>query len=83
MVNALTEMRLSRTRIHLPLHLGLLAQAQHHAGQREGAVDTLRTLLAVVEHHREYVYLNSALPATLLLDGLLGKETRKASGAVD
>ncbi|WNI28144.1 BTAD domain-containing putative transcriptional regulator [Streptomyces sp. ITFR-6] len=83
MVNALTEMRLSRTRIHLPLHLGLLAQAQHHAGQREGAVDTLRTLLAVVEHHREYVYLNSALPATLLLDKLLGKGTRKASGAVD
>ncbi|MFJ6805588.1 BTAD domain-containing putative transcriptional regulator [Streptomyces anulatus] len=79
MVNALTEMRLSRTRIHLPLHLGLLAQAQHHAGQREGAVDTLRTLLAVVDHHREYVYLNSALPATLLLDSLLGKETRKAS----
>ncbi|MGW3953011.1 BTAD domain-containing putative transcriptional regulator [Streptomyces sp. NPDC004752] len=83
MVNALTEMRLSRTRIHLPLHLGLLAQAQHYAEQREGAVDTLRTLLAVVEHHREYVYLNSALPATLLLDKLLGKETREARGAVD
>ncbi|MEU8698865.1 BTAD domain-containing putative transcriptional regulator [Streptomyces sp. NPDC048680] len=83
MVNALTEMRLSRTRIHLPLHLGLLAQAQHYAEQREGAVDTLRTLLAVVEHHREYVYLNSALPATLLLDKLLGKEVREAAGAVD
>ncbi|MGW6290969.1 BTAD domain-containing putative transcriptional regulator [Streptomyces sp. NPDC055107] len=83
MVNALTEMRLSRTRIHLPLHLGLLAQAQHHAGQREGAADTLHTLLAVVEHHREYVYLSSALPATLLLDELLGKETRKASGVAD
>ncbi|MFD3981002.1 BTAD domain-containing putative transcriptional regulator [Streptomyces griseus] len=83
MMNALTEMRLSRTRIHLPLHLGLLAQAQHLAEQREGAVDTLRTLLAVVEHHREYVYLNSALPSTLLLDELLGKETREAVGAVE
>ncbi|MFI7291897.1 BTAD domain-containing putative transcriptional regulator [Streptomyces anulatus] len=83
MMNALTEMRLSRTRIHLPLHLGLLAQAQHLAEQREGAVDTLRTLLAVVEHHREYVYLNSALPSTLLLDELLGKETREAAEAVD
>ncbi len=83
MMNALTEMRLSRTRIHLPLHLGLLAQAQHLAEQREGAVDTLRTLLAVVEHHREYVYLNSALPSTLLLDELLGKEIREAVGAVE
>lgn len=83
MVNALTEMRLSRTRIHLPLHLGLLAQAQHHAEQREGATDTLRTLLAVAEHHHEYVYLHSALPATLLLDELLGKEMREAAGAVD
>lgn len=83
MMNALTEMRLSRTRIHLPLHLGLLAQAQHLAEQREDAVDTLRTLLAVVEHHREHVYLNSALPSTLLLDELLGKETREAVGAVE
>ncbi|MFH9266922.1 BTAD domain-containing putative transcriptional regulator [Streptomyces sp. NPDC017546] len=83
MMNALTEMRLARTRIHLPLHLGLLAQAQHLAEQREGAMDTLRTLLAVVEHHREYVYLNSALPSTLLLDELLGKETREAAGAVE
>ncbi|NEE19340.1 hypothetical protein G3M58_74360 [Streptomyces sp. SID7499] len=46
-------------------------------------MDTLRTLLAVVEHHREYVYLNSALPSTLLLDELLGKETREAVGAVE
>ncbi|MER5556856.1 AAA family ATPase [Streptomyces sp. NPDC002793] len=80
MRNALTEMRLSRTKLHLPLHLGLLAQAQHHAGQREGAVDTLRTMLAVVEHQREYVYLNSALPATHLVDRFLGKEMREVTG---
>ncbi|WP_405688203.1 AAA family ATPase [Streptomyces sp. NBC_01387] len=74
MRNSLAELRRSRTNIRLPLHLGLLAQAQHHAGQREDAVDTLRTMVAVVEHRREYVYLNSALPATHLLHELLGPE---------
>ncbi|MFJ4742452.1 BTAD domain-containing putative transcriptional regulator [Streptomyces sp. NPDC088775] len=75
MKNALAELRRSRTNIRLPLHLGLLAQAQHHAGQREDAVDTLRTMVAVVEHRREYAYLNSALPATHLLHELLGPES--------
>ncbi|MCX4966611.1 AAA family ATPase [Streptomyces sp. NBC_00654] len=75
MKNALAELRLSRTHIRLPLHLGLLAQAQHRAGQREDAVDTLRTMVAVVEHRREYVYFHSALPATQLLHELLGKDT--------
>ncbi|MER5370279.1 BTAD domain-containing putative transcriptional regulator [Streptomyces sp. NPDC002722] len=75
MKNSLAELRQSRTNIRLPLHLGLLAQAQHHAGQREDAVDTLRTMVAVVEHRREYVYLNSALPATHLLHELLGPES--------
>ncbi|MFJ4966510.1 BTAD domain-containing putative transcriptional regulator [Streptomyces sp. NPDC088729] len=80
MRRALSEMRLSRMKIHLPLHLGLLAQAQHHAEQREGAMDTLRTMLAVVEHQREYVYLNSALPATHLVDQLLRTEMPVATG---
>lgn len=75
MRNSLAELRLSRTHIRLPLHLGLLAQAQHHAGQREDAVDTLRTMVAVIEHRSEYVYLHSALPATRLLHELLGKDT--------
>ncbi|MEE1769448.1 BTAD domain-containing putative transcriptional regulator [Streptomyces sp. JV185] len=78
MKNSLAELRQSRTTIRLPLHLGLLAQAQHHAGQREDAVDTLRTMVAVVEHRREYVYLNSALPATHLLHELLGPESAEA-----
>ncbi|MFF9593536.1 BTAD domain-containing putative transcriptional regulator [Streptomyces sp. NPDC014646] len=72
MRDALAELRLSGTRIRQPLHLGLLAQAQHHVGQVEEAVDTLRTLLAVVELRSEYVYLHSALPATRLLRDLLG-----------
>ncbi|MFF2960216.1 BTAD domain-containing putative transcriptional regulator [Streptomyces sp. NPDC057963] len=72
MRDSLAELRLSGTRIRLPLHLGLLAQAQHHAGKREDAVDTLRTMVAVVELRREYVYLHDALPTTRLLRELLG-----------
>ncbi|WP_335934939.1 BTAD domain-containing putative transcriptional regulator [Streptomyces sp. PTD5-9] len=72
MRDSLAELRLNGTRIRQPLHLGLLAQAQHHAGELEDAVDTLRTLVAVVELRREYVYLHSALPATRLLRELLG-----------
>ncbi|MFB6877494.1 BTAD domain-containing putative transcriptional regulator [Streptomyces sp. NPDC056323] len=78
MKTSLAELRRSRTNIRLPLHLGLLAQAQHRAGQREDSVDTLRTMVAVVEHRREYVYLNSALPTTHLLHELLGPESAEA-----
>ncbi|MEU7163988.1 BTAD domain-containing putative transcriptional regulator [Streptomyces morookaense] len=70
---SLDELRLSRSHLRLPLHLGLLGQAQHRAGQREEAKETFRKLLAVVGHRREHVYLDPALPATRLLHELLGR----------
>ncbi|MFH8410888.1 ATP-binding protein [Streptomyces sp. NPDC018019] len=73
MDTSLTELRPSRTQLRLPLHLGLLAQAQHHAGRRDDATATLRKMLAVIEHRREHVYLHPALPATTLLHDLLGR----------
>ncbi|KJK56879.1 AfsR/SARP family transcriptional regulator [Saccharothrix sp. ST-888] len=65
------ELRGSRARLRHPLHLGLLAQAQHHAGRPEEARATLRTLLAAVDQRREHVYLHPALPSTGLLHSLL------------
>jgi DNA-binding SARP family transcriptional activator/tetratricopeptide (TPR) repeat protein len=70
---SMAELRLSRTNLRLPLHLGLLGQAQHRAGRRKEARDTLRKMLAVIEHRREHIYLHTALPATRLLDELLGR----------
>ncbi|MFI2238283.1 ATP-binding protein [Streptomyces chrestomyceticus] len=70
---SLAELRPSRSHLRLPLHLGLLAQAQHHAGRRDDATATLRKMLAVIEHRREHVYLHPALPATALLHDLLGR----------
>ncbi|MDF2255071.1 BTAD domain-containing putative transcriptional regulator [Streptantibioticus ferralitis] len=69
---SMAELRLSRTNLRLPLHLGLLGQAQHHAGRAKEAQDTLRRMLAVIEHRREHVYLHTALPASRLLHELLG-----------
>ncbi|GCD33088.1 SARP family transcriptional regulator [Streptomyces chrestomyceticus JCM 4735] len=73
MQTSLAELRPSRSHLRLPLHLGLLAQAQHHAGRRDDATATLRKMLAVIEHRREHVYLHHALPATALLHDLLGR----------
>ncbi|KOU53769.1 transcriptional regulator [Streptomyces sp. WM6378] len=73
MQSALAELRPSRTHLRLPLHLGLLGQAQHHAGRQEDARNTLHKMLAVVEHRREHTYLHPALPPTRLLHTLLGR----------
>lgn len=72
MHSSLAELRGSSTRLRHPLHLGLLGQAQHHAGREEEAKATFRTLLAAVEQRREHVYLHPSLPATPLLHDLLG-----------
>ncbi|ARZ71652.1 transcriptional regulator [Streptomyces albireticuli] len=78
MRTSLDELCPSRTHLRLPLHLGLLGQAQFHAGHREEAADTLRRMLAVVERRREYVYLDPALPATRLLHELVGRGAAEA-----
>ncbi|MFD4697910.1 BTAD domain-containing putative transcriptional regulator [Streptomyces niveus] len=72
MRESLTGLDRSRTRIRLPLHLGLLGQAQEHAGRREDAEATLRRMVAIIELRQEHVYLHPALPTTGLLHELLG-----------
>ncbi|MFF7725373.1 BTAD domain-containing putative transcriptional regulator [Streptomyces sp. NPDC008001] len=69
---SLAELRRSNTRLRHPLHLGLLGQAQHHAGRPEEATATFRALLSAVEQRGEHVYLHEALPATHLLREHLG-----------
>lgn len=69
---SLADLDRSRTRIRLPLHLGLLGQAQHHAGRREDAEATLRRMATTIERRQEHVYLHTALPTTRLLHELLG-----------
>ncbi|MEV4502154.1 BTAD domain-containing putative transcriptional regulator [Streptomyces klenkii] len=78
MRTSLDELCPSRTRVRLPLHLGLLGQAQFHSGRRVEATETLRRMLAVVERRREYVYLDPALPATRLLHELVGRSAAEA-----
>ncbi|WP_406473077.1 BTAD domain-containing putative transcriptional regulator [Streptomyces platensis] len=73
MHSSLAELRNSRTHLRRPLHLGLLAQAQHHAGRTEDAKTTFRALLAAVGQSNEHVYLRPELPATRLLHDLLGR----------
>ncbi|WP_240351275.1 BTAD domain-containing putative transcriptional regulator [Streptomyces olivoreticuli] len=75
---SLTGLRGCNAHIRHPLHLGLLGQAQHHAGRTEEARTTFRTLLAAVERHREHVYLHASLPATRLLHDLLGRGAAEA-----
>ncbi|MEW2033367.1 BTAD domain-containing putative transcriptional regulator [Streptomyces roseifaciens] len=77
---SLAELRRSSTLLRHPLHLGLLGEAQHHAGRPEEARETFRALLAAVEQRGEHVYLHEALPATRLLRDLLGSG---AAGAVE
>ncbi|WP_330318917.1 BTAD domain-containing putative transcriptional regulator [Streptomyces platensis] len=71
--SSLAELRNSRTHLRRPLHLGLLAQAQHCAGRTEDAKTTFRALLAAVGQSNEHVYLHPELPATRLLHDLLGR----------
>ncbi|WP_030671030.1 BTAD domain-containing putative transcriptional regulator, partial [Streptomyces rimosus] len=79
MHTSIAELRPSRSHLRLPLHLGLLAQAQHHVGRRDDAAATLRKMLAVIEHRRERVYLHPALPATTLLHDLLGRQVTETA----
>ncbi|WP_235488961.1 BTAD domain-containing putative transcriptional regulator [Streptomyces roseoverticillatus] len=78
---SLAELRRSSTRLRHPLHLGLLGQAQYHAGRPEEAKTTFRTLLSAVEQRGEHVYLHEALPATRLLHDLLGTAAAEAASA--
>ncbi|MFE3765941.1 BTAD domain-containing putative transcriptional regulator [Streptomyces sp. NPDC059104] len=83
---SMDRLRGSRTLLRHPLHLGLLGQAQHHAGRREEARDTFHALLGAVEERREDVYLHPALPATELIrtlldpDGTVSSPRRGSSG---
>ncbi|MEU2832596.1 BTAD domain-containing putative transcriptional regulator [Streptomyces lavendulae] len=78
---SMDRLRGSRTLLRHPLHLGLLGQAQHHAGRREEAQETFHALLAAVEERREGVYLHPALPATGLIRTLLGPAGTVAAAA--
>ncbi|GGU65317.1 hypothetical protein GCM10010211_33040 [Streptomyces albospinus] len=82
MHTSLSELHRTGTRLRRPLHLGLLAQAQHHAGRTEEAKTTFRTLLAAVEQRGEQLYVHPALPATQLLHGLLGRGAADAVAAM-
>ncbi|GHC43780.1 BTAD domain-containing putative transcriptional regulator [Streptomyces cinnamoneus] len=75
---SLGELGDCKTYLRHPLHLGLLGQAQHHAGRVEDARATFRTLLAAVEQRRERVYLHEALPTAPLLHDLLGSSAVEA-----
>jgi len=70
MRSALGELARSRTHFRLPLHLGLLGQAESLAGDPEAAARTFGRLAAAVELRREHVYLHPDLPATGLLHAL-------------
>lgn len=81
MQTSLAELRRSSTLLRHPLHLGLLGQAQYHAGRPEEAKATFRTLLSAVEQRGEHVYLHGSLPATRLLRDLLGAGAAEAASA--
>ncbi|WP_455754802.1 ATP-binding protein [Streptomyces niveus] len=72
MRESLAELERFRTRIRLPLHLGLLGQAQRHTGRLEDAEATMRRMVAIIERRQEHVYLHGALPTTRLLHEILG-----------
>ncbi|WP_424892815.1 BTAD domain-containing putative transcriptional regulator [Streptomyces sp. XH2] len=78
---SLAELRRSSTRLRHPLHLGLLGQAQYHAGRPEEAKATFHALLSAVEQRGEHVYLHESLPATRLLHELLGTTAAGAKQA--
>ncbi|MGK4578710.1 hypothetical protein [Kitasatospora sp. HPMI-4] len=57
----------------LPLHLGLLAQAQHRAGRFTEARATLNEVRAAVELRGEYAYLHPRLPVGRVSAALPGR----------
>lgn len=62
--SAVDELRERRLLIRLPLHLGLLAQAQHSSGAIEDARKTLRSSAAEIESRGEFAYVSRNLPIT-------------------
>ncbi|MEU7060688.1 BTAD domain-containing putative transcriptional regulator [Streptomyces sp. NPDC046197] len=60
--SAVDELSERQLRIRLPLHLGLLAQAQHGAGAVEAARETLRRSAREIKSRGEYAYLSPDLP---------------------
>jgi hypothetical protein len=64
--SAVAELRERRLLIRLPLHVGLLAQAQHSSGAIEDARKTLRSSAAEIESRGEFAYAGRNLPFTRL-----------------
>ncbi|MET8975200.1 BTAD domain-containing putative transcriptional regulator [Streptomyces sp. NPDC004539] len=62
--SAVAELRERRLLIRLPLHLGLLAHAQHSSGAVEDARRTLRSSAAEIESRGEFAYDSRKLPFT-------------------
>ncbi|MFF4900653.1 BTAD domain-containing putative transcriptional regulator [Streptomyces sp. NPDC001068] len=60
--SAVDELRERRLLIRLPLHLGLLAQAQQSSGAIEDARRTLRSSAAEIESRGEFAYVSRDLP---------------------
>ncbi|MEU5083480.1 MULTISPECIES: AfsR/SARP family transcriptional regulator [Streptomyces] len=64
--SAIAELRERRLLIRLPLHMGLLAHAQHSNGATEDARRTLRSSTAEARSRGELAYVGRALPFTRL-----------------
>ncbi|MCL3998308.1 BTAD domain-containing putative transcriptional regulator [Streptomyces lavenduligriseus] len=64
--SAIAELRERRLLIRLPLHMGLLAHAQHSSGAAEDARRTLRSSTAEARSRGELAYVSRALPFTRL-----------------
>ncbi|WP_437104657.1 BTAD domain-containing putative transcriptional regulator [Streptomyces sp. enrichment culture] len=64
--SAIAELRERRLLIRLPLHMGLLAHAQHSSGAAEDARRTLRSSTAEARSRGELAYVNHTLPFTRL-----------------
>jgi len=60
--STVTELRERRLLIRMPLHLGLLAHAQHSSGAIEAARETLRSSVAEIRSRGEQAYVSSRLP---------------------
>ncbi|MGK5641606.1 ATP-binding protein, partial [Streptomyces sp. URMC 126] len=69
--SAVSGLDASGTLIRLPLHLGLLADALHHAGRHDEAAAALRRLRRETRARGEQVYLHPRLPSTALAARLL------------
>lgn len=61
------ELRERRLVIRMPLHLGLLAHAQHSSGAIEAARETLRSSAAEIRSRGEQAYVSRRLPFNRLL----------------